>query len=278
MGQYGLLDTLCPINWQYPGNDNKVLSLLGQDHPGWWGGEKAWDLVGLSGKSPNHGTLANGPTWTPTPYGTGLAFDGSNDYLTVPYAAGGPVAALATQSWGLFFWIKGGSGGAYETIFGTGANTRMHRNASGTGVYFQMAGLSTGLVTTSHAVFDGAWHRVGLTYDGASRVIYNDGDAADTTAATGSPTGDGTADLTFGKDIGGNPYFLGVLTGVTIFNRCPTAADAALDYDQSRRGSPDTLRWVKPCPFGVAVSAASTITSIPKQKLTCKLGSINNKI
>lgn len=44
-------------------------------------GLQAWDSVGN-----NQGTLTGGPTWVPTPYGSGLNFDGTSQWLDIPDA------------------------------------------------------------------------------------------------------------------------------------------------------------------------------------------------
>lgn len=191
------------------------------------GGDKIYDISGNN----NHGTLTNGPVWTPTPYGMGLSFDGTDDYAPVASSGTGPFAA------GCWVWLT--AAGNYTYFLGL-------NDASG---FFGLRSPSGTIVSLCDNAQDisydpgAGWHRVVGVLDGTNGTLFVDGvqRAQATSAATGW---DGFA-LGAVRDGGGSNQAC-VITDAFITNRAWSGADAALDYAQSIRGNPDTLNYYSP--------------------------------
>jgi len=140
----------------------------------------------LSGKG-NNGVLgstagadANDPTWIKgILFGSALRFDG-NDFVRIP--AGG--STLAPKQLTVSAWIRGTAGGQYNYIISKGANGCQ---TSSYALYTDYWGalrfyvqdtngvtrLSGGAVPAN--VFNGKWHHVAGTYDGATVKLFVDG-------------------------------------------------------------------------------------------------------
>ncbi|HVZ59748.1 MAG TPA: LamG-like jellyroll fold domain-containing protein, partial [Terriglobales bacterium] len=74
--------------------------------------------VDISGHN-NNGTLTNGPTWTAAKYGTGVAFDGVNDYIRVNDSA-----TLGLSNTGTIeAWVKVNAVGIWHGILAKGSST-----------------------------------------------------------------------------------------------------------------------------------------------------------
>lgn len=121
-------------------------------------GTKAHDSIGA-----NHGTLFGDPIWQPNGgvIDGAMAFDGAGDYIDTPFvlSEGAP--------FGIFAWVKGGSGG--EAII-----DNWLRADHGAGNLLTRLG-NKGLYSET-PIIDGQWHRVGVAADPGTgtRVLYVD--------------------------------------------------------------------------------------------------------
>jgi len=115
----------------------------------------------------NNGVLTNGPTWVPGVKGSGLSFDGSNDYVelgntgTSSTLPAGDIGFDDTQNFTLSTWYKGTDITNYA--IGTAL---IGRNSTD---IFANFGLDDGYVTYTH--YDGAWQ-----YNIRSTTLVADGD------------------------------------------------------------------------------------------------------
>ncbi|MCX6019170.1 MAG: hypothetical protein NTZ50_11860, partial [Chloroflexi bacterium] len=154
--------------------------------------------------------------------GQGIAaFDGVDDSLTIT-----PSFALANKSWSVGAWVKRGSIGTADVIFGQGRATTSQGLSIGFNSTNRFAcGFYSNDLVTSAAYTDLDWHYWLCTFDAASRkrTLYRDGVqvASDTAANVFSGTGVwqiggtpwSTANLFAGSldDVQVYPYTLGAL-------------------------------------------------------------------
>jgi hypothetical protein len=184
-----------------------------------------------SSGSGNTGTV-NGATWTPGEIGSGLNFNGVNDYVSVPDASNLDNTSALT----IAFWVK-------PTILdGSPRGIVSKRTASGTqdaySVFFYAGNkihvdldTSNDRFSTNTVFLTNTWYHVAVTYDGtlasAGRVhVYVNGVLDTTASETSASIPNYASDLAFGKLVG-NPtsYFAGSLDDVRVYNRALTATE-----------------------------------------------------
>lgn len=208
---------------------------------GWWpfyegSGTVAHDTSGNG----NVGTLSGNTQWVSGYFGPGLSFDGSTARVDVPDSPSlEPADAVSVTA-----WVKAGaSPGNFKHILAKGAAACM---AASYGLY---TGPHGGLMFyVSHnkgvtftrspdagsGIWDGNWHFVVGTYDGAAVHLYVDG------AEIGTPTAETNA-IGYGLP-GGNDLFIGHYDGCaahdfagsidepTVWSKALTASQVAVAY------------------------------------------------
>src|SRR5262249_14471930 len=177
----------------------------------------------------NNGTLVNGPLWTAGENGRGLTFNGTNSYVSVPYAASlGPTSAVTLSG-----WVKTTSAARGDVVsrFSASPFPGYALVVSGNCPAGQF-GLWVGdnvnsYVCSAARVNDGNWHMVTGTYDGATVRVYVDGALSGSGART-----NGLANTTTGPTIGAynasgimGGFFNGSIDGVRIYSRALSAAE-----------------------------------------------------
>jgi hypothetical protein len=149
----------------------------------------------LDSKGDNHGAYVNGVTRgvagaLPGDADTAASFDGTNDDVQVLNSTGIPVGSSSRS---VEAWFKTSSA-ARQVIFGygtAGANQEfgLWINAGGASMTaWGGGGASDKTFTLASAVNNGAWHHVVITYDGTTLVLYVDGVALPSQAATRNTT------------------------------------------------------------------------------------------
>jgi carboxymethylenebutenolidase len=166
------------------------------------------------------GTLYGGPVWQP---GGGqikgaLQLDGIDDYLGTGFVldpVAGPFSAFA--------WVRGGAPGQAIIAQAGGANwlsldaegklmTTLSRPAGG------RQGPASSLVSPSQIV-DGAWHHVGVVWDGTNRALYVDNVLVGEDAQ-GSLVGcNGGLNIGAGPNLEPGTFFTGLIDDVRIYHQ-----------------------------------------------------------
>jgi len=130
-------------------------------------GDVATDSVGAA-----DGTLVGTPVWQPSAGAVGgaLHLRGEGDYVSVP-----GVLNPSDGPFSVFAWVKGGAPGHVILAQAEGANW-LGADAGGN-LWMELTGAGRKTVPLSSAttITDGAWHRVGLVWNGAERALYVDG-------------------------------------------------------------------------------------------------------
>ena len=192
--------------------------------------------VDSSGNS-HTGTLVDGPSWTTGIANTGLTFNGSNQSVTVPSAAGLDSYPLTVTAWfkttsssgthGLVNKYAQGSRNGYQLFMYGGKLCAWYFRSSAAYVW---DGSSCTLPVPGYN--DGQWHMATFTVDSSSGKLYVDGTLKATrgwNGAAGATTS--TASLVFGYDQGtAGSYFAGSLDEVRIYGSSLSAAQVATLY------------------------------------------------
>ncbi|MEL6625392.1 MAG: LamG-like jellyroll fold domain-containing protein [Bacteroidota bacterium] len=175
-----------------------------------------------SGNSLN-GQLQNGASWTTGYSGSGIAFDGTNDYVSV----GANPSLNSGNNITLSAWINPQTLGNNEAIISYGQSGSPYRftvMANGTLRF----GVNNGTVTggsgggewqSTATVNTGQWQHVAVTFDGNELTFYING-IPDNIGSIGPVTiGSINEDLYIGRDdySGGN-YFNGLMDNVRIYH------------------------------------------------------------
>ena len=190
--------------------------------------------VDSSGKGHN-GAIGGSAVYMAGHIGTGaLTFDGTNDYVAVPYSA---ELALAGSKYTIAWWSKWDastdavkfmisnnnntdySGGGYDLYYHEGA----FKATQLTGGYADSQSVTVPTTKFSPVDSVGTWVHLAVTYDGTDRNFYVNGDLALTAATPGALADIGSNPLYFGN--GGTTYsqhtwwFNGVMDDIQIYNQ-----------------------------------------------------------
>ncbi len=150
----------------------------------WKFDEGSGTTVNDSAGGDNTGTFLNSPTWGTTAMNYGIAFDGSNDYVSVANESSFDFTNACT----IEAWIKVDAFTVdWQSIVTKGDTSwRLHRDAGNNGVAFGTTGLSNQDLSGTRNVNDGRWHHVAGVYDGSTKYLYVDGMLDVSLPATGT--------------------------------------------------------------------------------------------
>jgi len=176
----------------------------------------------IAHESINHrdGTLHGGPTWqlAAGKVNGALEFDGIDDYVSTPF-----ILDPATGAFSVFAWVRGARPG--QAILSQANGQNWLSAETGTGAL--MSDLAIGLVPkppSSQAVItDGDWHRVGVSWDRASLMLYVDGvEVARKASERGVPGSAGGLHIGAGKNLEAGSFWFGLIDDVRIYDRAVT--------------------------------------------------------
>jgi hypothetical protein len=170
------------------------------------------------------GTVNVEAVWLPVggKVGGALQFDGIDDYVSTPF-----ILDPAAGAFSAFAWIKGGAPG--EVIIS-------QTDGVGYGSTWLCADASNGRLATSLMFFfpplesesvitDGAWHHIGLVWDGSHRCLYVDGAEVAKDSEAMGVYADGGLYFGAGKDLDANSLFSGLIDDVRIYNQALDAEE-----------------------------------------------------
>jgi hypothetical protein len=180
-----------------------------------WKLDETQGAVAHDSAGTNDGTLAGGPIWQPAggKVAGALQLDGVDDCVQAPF-----VLNPTDGPFSLFAWIKGGAPGQAIVSQGPGASWLLADSAAGVLMtQLKSGGRKSVDLVSQKVITDGQWHRVGITWDGTSRVLYVDGAevARDTPAGlTGSSAG-----LNLGSALAAGSFWSGLIDDVRLSSR-----------------------------------------------------------
>ncbi len=229
----------------------------------WWpGNANANDILGS-----NNGIMTNNATFVPGEVGNAFNFDGTNQFMEVPYNAASPLFNLTTN-FTFELWAKPVSGGCLVgrgSCGGAWPSAELYFTGTSNLAIEVWLSYSNGpfytVFSTTPLVTKGTWHHVALTYDQTEQAvdIYLDGALAlvDSYSATiwkpFSPL-----------RIGGEPedtpdcewqsFFPGSIDEVSIYNRALSGAEIRAIY---RAGNAGKIIYNPPYIYGPTIQAGS---------------------
>jgi hypothetical protein len=184
MARFGLLAALAVVAGAFPASASAGTNLGAFWHLDESSGPAALDSSGNA----NHGTI-DGAAHVAGRFGKALRFDGIDDKVLITRSASLEPAAVTVEG-----WVRAASSpGAFRHIVAQGAylcevaSYGLTTGSSGGLAFYVSNGSDDALAISPAApasVWDGAWHHVAGTYDGATVRLYVDG----TQVGTGTPT------------------------------------------------------------------------------------------
>lgn len=241
------------VDWQDPINRDCPLNrgLVGwwMGAPGLFGGTRLWDLCNR-----NHGTLTNMNTvtdWTtdtPTGGSGSLAFDGSNDHVSVPYNRSLDI----NGDMSVFAWIRlatTGASGRNRWVFARGL---YGSDLSGdywlktddtiaerfNGMVYTSSGFQKATSTVSVPV--NTWQHIGYTLNGSAMRLWLNGSQVGSLTVAGTRTKNNHS-AWIGGSTTAVSCFSGSINYVTVHTYGLTAAEVYATYVESLTGFPNML-------------------------------------
>jgi hypothetical protein len=147
--------------------------------------------------------------------GGALQFSGPPNFVTAK-----SVWNPSTGPLSVFAWVKGGTPGQVILSQTVGANWLMAATGDGTlKTDLKSADRLAKSLTSTVVITDGAWHRVGLVWDGSNRILYvDDVEVAKDTQPSLPSTTDGLY-LGAGTKLGAGTFWKGLIDDIRIYDR-----------------------------------------------------------
>ena len=180
-----------------------------------WALDEAEGTVARDSAGDNDGTVVGIPVWHPEGgmVNGALELDGTYCVVTesVLNPAGGPFSVLA--------WVKGGAENQAIISQTDGANWLMVDASGVLMTELKSAGRSSMPLCSDTAVTDGAWYRIGFTWDGFERYLYVDSTLVAQEADVGLADCPGGLNIGCGKNMALATFFTGLIDDVRIYRR-----------------------------------------------------------
>ena len=180
----------------------------------------------------NVATLLNGLAWGAGKYGSGLSFDGTNDYLSVPNSSSLDISGSKLT---LSMWLNPST-----TSTGDQVVVGKHWNTTMTSPYYQyglelqnggtrpvfFVGTSSGLVgvAMTSSLTKGQWSHLAVVFNGSTVDFLVNGVLVSTGNLNATITARGNS-LRVGADASGAQFYKGLLDDLRIYNRVLSAAE-----------------------------------------------------
>jgi len=179
-----------------------------------WGLDETEGAVACNCVGDCDAMVMGGAAWQPDGgvFGGALALDGVDDCIVTD-----PVPALSAGPFSILAWVKGGT--PDEVIVSGGAADWLYTNPADGSLMTALSSIAgNGVPLFSNVVItDGRWHRIGLVWDGTSRVLLVDEQevARDEQAELAIPD----AGLIIGAGAAANRFFSGQIDDLRIYRR-----------------------------------------------------------
>ena len=175
-------------------------------------GMMAADSIGA-----NNGTLVGDPIWQPAggKLDGALQLDGADDCVTTEFLRDPSEGAFS-----VFAWVKGGAPGQVIVSQVNGASWLMAGASDGAlATELKSSGRTGKAVKSAVSITDGAWHRVGFVWDGASRILYVDDIEVAKDTQSNLAASAGSLYIGTGSTLAPGSFWSGLIDDVGLYNR-----------------------------------------------------------
>ena len=220
--------------------DGLVLYLDAANRYSYPGSGTTWSDISRGG---NNGTLVNGPTYN-SANGGSIVFDGTNDYVTIPYQSSLGLSSQGTLN--IWCYPTTLSQGAFAGLVGmtTGGNPNqqsyyLHWRKFNNTIQAAIQNAGTYNFIETPLPTSIAWYNFTFTWNGTSINLYQNG----TSVATPKSQTINAQALTSPVDIGGrmfqgdggaSGYFAGYIPITQIYNRALNATEVLQNYNATK--------------------------------------------
>jgi len=198
--------------------------------------------------SENNGTLTNfnfnvADGWVQGKYGSGLQFDGSNDWIN---ATNNPILNMGARNLTFSLWMKPSNlNGLQALLFkgdtGVGAARGYGIATSDTSIRVQVtANTELSFFSNKNDLTNGVWYFILVTKDNSTTKLYINGALDKSQTSPVGSTDDTSLPLTIGRLGDSTYYYNGVIDEVMIFNRSLSASEIQEIYASSPHASDET--------------------------------------
>jgi len=184
-----------------------------------WALDETGGLIAYDSVAGNHGFVVGEPVWQPAEgqVNGALCFDGVNDYVRTD-----PVLDPSDGPFSILAWIQGGAPGQVVVSQLDGTSWLLADPSTGNLMTDKGSGRQDRPLLSQTSITDGAWHRVGLVWDGVNRTLYVD----DVPVAEDTPAGlvgsGGGLHIACGSQKELASFWSGLIDDVRIYNRVVT--------------------------------------------------------
>ncbi len=188
-----------------------------------WKLDETEGLVAYDSAGDHDGHLNGTPTWRPADgrMAGAIELDGMADHISAPF-----VLDPAAGRFSAFAWIRGGAPGQVVISQTAGTNWLMADSLEGklmTALSRPSGGRATAPPLVSEFVMtDGAWHRIGVAWNGSERILYADDVEVARDAQPSLGGAAGGLYIGAGRNLEPNSFFSGLVDDVRIYNLAVT--------------------------------------------------------
>lgn len=183
----------------------------------YWKLDETEGTVAHDSEGENDAIVIGAPMWWPEGgrMGGGLELDGVHDHVRTEFVCNPSLGAFS-----VFAWIKGGTPG--EVILSqAGAANWLMADAGGGVLSTELKGLGRfgKVLTSNQTITDGSWHRVGLTWDGVTRILYVDNVEVASDAQSNPATAWDGLHIGAGSTLMPGTFWSGLIDDVWVYDR-----------------------------------------------------------
>ena len=179
-----------------------------------WALDETEGVMAADSVGDNDAVVMGDPAWQPDggSIGGALAFDGIDDCIVT-----NPVPELSAGSFSILAWVKGGT--PDEVIISGGVADWLYTNSADGSLMTALSSIAgNGVPLFSDVVItDGQWHRIGLVWDGTSRILLVDEQEVARDEQAELAISD--AGLIIGAGATANRFFSGQIDDLRIYRR-----------------------------------------------------------
>jgi len=183
----------------------------------YWKFDETAGAIASDSQGEHDANVVGDPLWEPAggKVAGAIRLDGIDDRLTTGF-----LLNPATGPFSVFAWVKGGAPGQVVLSQAAGANWLMASSSDGALMTdLKSFGRQGRSLTSATVITDDAWHRVGLVWDGTSRILYvDDIEVAEDTQAN-LPDSPGGLYIGAGCNLGAGTFWNGLIDDVRIYDR-----------------------------------------------------------